>query len=46
MEKKHISFDMVRDYPDQDIFCDRVKVQEIFLNLLSNAIKYNREGGI
>lgn len=45
MEKKHISFDMVRDYPDQDIFCDRVKVQEIFLNLLSNAIKYNREGG-
>ena len=32
-------------YPDENVWVDKMKLQKIMLNLLSNAIKYTPEGG-
>ncbi len=33
------------DVLHEDIFCDRLRLNQIFLNLLSNAVKFTPEGG-
>ncbi len=33
------------DVADEDIFCDRLRLNQILLNLLSNAIKFTEPGG-
>lgn len=45
MGNKHITFIKEVDCQTDYIYCDVVKVQEIFLNILSNAHKYTPEGG-
>ncbi len=30
---------------DEDIYCDRLRLNQVLLNVTSNAIKYNRPGG-
>ena len=45
MEQKGINFTRIIDVVHQDVYCDSLKLQEIFLNILSNALKYTPAGG-
>ena len=45
MQKKKIQFISSIDSQTPYIYCDVLKVEEIFFNLLSNAYKYTPEGG-
>jgi signal transduction histidine kinase/CheY-like chemotaxis protein len=46
MEKKHlyIRMEIPEDLPN--IYCDRIRVQQVILNLLSNAARFTDKGGI
>ena len=35
----------VEDVVDEDVYCDKLRMNQILLNLLSNAIKYTPQGG-
>lgn len=35
----------VIDVTDEDVYCDRTRLNQVFLNLLSNAIKFTAPGG-
>lgn len=35
----------VMDVTDEDVFCDKTRLNQVLLNLLSNAIKFTRPGG-
>ena len=43
--KKNITFNNHLDFKEKYLYCDTVKLKEIFLNILSNAYKYTPEGG-
>lgn len=45
MKKKHICYSMTSDIKHDYIYCDSVKLQELFVNILSNAVKYTTSGG-
>ncbi|MDO4496981.1 MAG: ATP-binding protein [Bacteroidales bacterium] len=45
MQKKEIDFRINCEIEQKYVFCDRLKIKEIFLNLISNAYKYTRPGG-
>ena len=45
MAQKGITFTRTVDVVHQDVYCDSLKLQEIFLNVLSNALKYTPAGG-
>ncbi|MDO4501310.1 MAG: ATP-binding protein [Erysipelotrichaceae bacterium] len=45
MLRKGIDFKLSTDIKTPYIFCDKVKVNEIYLNIVSNAYKYTSEGG-
>lgn len=45
LKKKNIHFTTDIDIKTKYIYCDHLKMEEIFLNLLSNAYKYTPEGG-
>jgi signal transduction histidine kinase/CheY-like chemotaxis protein len=45
MKQKHHEFTMDIDVVHKYMFCDPVKLQEIFTNLVSNAYKYTNDGG-
>ncbi|MDO4460676.1 MAG: ATP-binding protein [Clostridia bacterium] len=45
MSKKNIEFITTSNVKTRYIFCDVVKLNEIFLNIVSNAYKYTPEGG-
>jgi len=45
MERKHINFVSTSDLKTKYIYCDEVKMKQIFLNILSNAYKYTPDGG-
>ena len=34
------------DVVHEDVFCDRLRLNQVLLNLLSNAVKYTPEGGV
>lgn len=43
---KQLNFDMnVFDATDENIYCDKLRINQIFLNLLSNAVKFTANGG-
>lgn len=43
---KQLNFDMnVFDVIDENIYCDKLRINQIFLNLLSNAVKFTSTGG-
>lgn len=47
LEIRHHHLEFVNEADDvRAIYCDPVKVKEIFANILSNAIKYTPDGGI
>jgi len=45
MRAKNITFTRTMEVQHKYVFCDRVKLREIFLNVLSNAYKYTAPGG-
>ncbi len=45
MEQKKISFSRKSIIKNPYIYCDVIKMREIFMNILSNAYKYTDEGG-
>ena len=45
MVQKNIEFTRQIDVYNHYVFCDPIKLREIFLNVLSNAYKYTRPGG-
>lgn len=45
MHKKNITFTRNINVVSKYVYCDPVKLREIFLNILSNAYKYTPEGG-
>ena len=45
MAQKGITFTRTIDVVHSDVYCDSLKLQEIFLNILSNALKYTPSGG-
>ena len=45
MVQKNIEFTRQIDVENHYVFCDPIKLREIFLNILSNAYKYTRPGG-
>ncbi|MBQ7003921.1 MAG: PAS domain-containing protein [Oscillospiraceae bacterium] len=43
---KQLQFDMqVSNITDEMIYCDKLRINQIFLNLLSNAVKFTAPGG-
>jgi signal transduction histidine kinase/CheY-like chemotaxis protein len=46
LDKKHLFFKL--EIPDglPNIYCDRIRVQQVILNLLSNAARFTDKGGI
>ncbi|MGN0427435.1 MAG: ATP-binding protein [Agathobacter sp.] len=44
-KEKNISFTREIQITHPDVFCDALKLKQIYLNILSNAIKYTPEGG-
>ena len=46
MQAKQLNFFMdTLDVEDEDIFCDKLHLNQVLLNLLSNAIKFTPSGG-
>lgn len=45
MHQKNIAFSNKVDVQHHYVFCDSIKVREIFINILSNAYKYTEPGG-
>ncbi|MDO4496920.1 MAG: response regulator [Bacteroidales bacterium] len=45
MLQKHITFTRVIEVEHHFVFCDPIKLREIFYNILSNAYKYTDPGG-
>lgn len=44
-EQKNIRFEFEQNLQTKYAYCDRTKIEEIFLNLISNAYKYTPKGG-
>ena len=44
-EKKGITLTYDRSIVHDYLYCDKVKIQEIYLNIISNAVKYTDKGG-
>lgn len=45
LQKKGITFHLESDVKTRAVYCDQMKLGEIYLNLFSNAYKYTPEGG-
>ncbi len=46
MEEKQLNFSMdMAEVTDEDIYCDRLHLNQVLLNLLSNAVKFTPSGG-
>lgn len=45
MKEKNLTFLRDIDVKNAEVYCDSVKLKEIFLNLISNSVKYTPEGG-
>jgi signal transduction histidine kinase/ABC-type amino acid transport substrate-binding protein len=45
MKQKEIDFTRQIDVEHQYVFCDPIKLREVFINILSNAYKYTNPGG-
>jgi len=45
MTEKNIEFTRSIDVEHEYVFCDAIKVREIYINILSNALKYTDDGG-
>ena len=45
IQEKHLTFTRSVNVRHEDIICDQLKINEIFLNIFSNAVKYTPDGG-
>lgn len=42
---RHITFEMIKDVDELEVWYDQTQIQKVFRNLISNALKYTEEGG-
>lgn len=45
IQEKHLTFTRSVNVIHEDIICDQLKINEIFLNIFGNAVKYTPDGG-
>ena len=45
IKEKHLRFTRTLNVTHEDVICDQLKINEIFLNIFSNAVKYTADGG-
>ncbi len=47
MEAKNWNINLTAELPEEqmNLYCDKDRIQQLFINLMSNAIRYNRDGG-
>ncbi len=45
MKERNLTFTIEGTVTHENVFCDLVKVREIFLNIVSNSMKYTNPGG-
>ena len=45
IQEKHLTFTRSVNVTHEDIICDQLKINEIFLNIFSNAVKYTPDEG-
>ena len=45
IKEKNLTFTRTMNVVHEDIICDQLKINEIFLNVFSNAVKYTPDGG-
>ena len=45
IQEKHLTFTCSVNVIHEDIICDQLKINEIFLNIFGNAVKYTPDGG-
>ena len=46
VHEKHLELHMdVVDVTDEDVYCDKTRLNQVLLNLLSNAVKFTPQGG-
>lgn len=46
LEKKQITFRMdMSDVENKCVYCDKKRINHIFLDILNNAVKFNKQGG-
>ena len=43
--EKRISITFAKDYPNYQVYADRVKIAQVLLNLITNSINYGNEAG-
>jgi two-component system phosphate regulon sensor histidine kinase PhoR len=43
--EKRISITFAKDYPNYQVYADRLKIAQVLLNLITNSINYGNEDG-
>lgn len=47
MNEKQLTFQMdILNLENDEVYCDKLRLNQVFLNLLSNAVKYTEAGGM
>lgn len=44
-KEKNIAITFAKDYPNYQVYADRVKIAQVLLNLITNSISYGNENG-
>lgn len=45
IQSKHLDFDIETDIVNEEIYCDILQLNRVFINVINNSIKYTENGG-